>query len=101
MSISLYVCKCDVTYVLLCDAAQVMAKFKSESQVKQFIIFSLMAASRAYVAAQRVVHGTDLAYAVNPRPLPALIWAQLICALLKPLHALAHKLVYSKVRNGV
>jgi hypothetical protein len=77
-----------------------MSKLKSESRVKQLIIFSLMSASRAYVAAQRVVRGTDLAYALNPRPLVALVWAQLMSALTRPLHDLADKVVYGKVRAG-
>lgn len=80
---------------------KVMAKLKTESEVKKALIFSLLAASQVYVKARRLLKGTSLNWALAPPPLMAVLWAKLLAAVLKPLHALAHKLVYTKVRAAL
>jgi hypothetical protein len=78
---------------------QVMAKLtdKAQSAVRRAIVGMLLAASRAYVRARRVVGGVSLEYARTPRPAWAYIAAALTCAALAPLQSVASKLVFSKV----
>jgi hypothetical protein len=76
---------------------QVMAKLKAESGPKKVVVGALLAASQAYVLAARTVSGMSLAHAQAPPTPLQLVWAQVMAALLRPLHQLAGKLVFSKV----
>ncbi len=76
-----------------------MAKLQAEKGVKKAIVNTLVSASRAYVRARRTSQGVDLQYALQPRPLLVGLWATVLTVLLAPLHALATKLVYGKVRS--
>lgn len=78
---------------------QVMTKLKAESGVKKVVVGALLAASQTYVLAARTVNGMSLTHAQAPPTAVQLVWAQLVAALLRPLHQLAGKLVFSKVGN--
>ncbi|GBF88603.1 long-chain-fatty-acid-ligase [Raphidocelis subcapitata] len=81
--------------------AKVMAKLRSEKGVKGAIVKALLAASLAYVAANRVALGTALAYARAAPPLGVAVWASLLAALLRPIHRIADALVFAKVRAAL
>ena len=68
---------------------QVMATLRKASALRRTLALGLLAAASAYVRAQRVVEGLALQYAVQPRPLAALLVAWLQARLLAPLHWLA------------
>lgn len=76
-----------------------MTKLKAESGMKKVVVAALLAASQTYVLAARTVNGMSLAHAQAPPTPLQLVWAQLVAALLRPLHQLAGKLVFSKVGN--
>lgn len=80
---------------------KVMVKFKAESALRRSIITALLAASVAYVRARRTVQGMDLRWATTPRPPHVLALALAVAAALAPLHALATKLVHSKIRAAL
>ncbi|KAF5840693.1 hypothetical protein DUNSADRAFT_15788 [Dunaliella salina] len=80
---------------------QVMQRMRSAPPLRQKIVGLFLAISTSYIKARRVVQGMDLKYALNPRPLPTLLGAYLLSALLQPLHALATKVVWSKVREAL
>ena len=65
---------------------QVMLQIKKGSAVKKALATFFLSASTAYVRAKRITQGIALQYAIEPRPLLALVWATLKAALLYPLH---------------
>lgn len=79
---------------------QVLHTFRTMQPVRKAIVETLLAASTAFVRAKRITSGTALQYAVSPPPPLTLVWAALLSVLLAPVHALAKKLVYKKVRAG-
>jgi len=81
--------------------AKIVARLQAASAVRRAVATTLVAAAIAHVRARRVVEGTSLQYAVQPRPLHALLAAALMAAFTRPLHWLAQKLVFSKVREAV
>lgn len=80
---------------------KVMAKFKQESSARRTLISAFMSASTAYVRARRVVEGLALQFAQTARPTAQLVQASLVMFALAPIHALATKLVYSKIRAAL
>ena len=81
--------------------AQVEATLKKASAVRRTLALGLLAAAAAYVWARRVVDGVALQYAVQPRPLLALVQAWLALAALTPLNWLFQRLVAGKVRAAL
>ena len=65
---------------------QVKAAIKRGSNAKRTIAAFFFALSGAYIRARRVKNGVDLKWAVQPRPLTALLGALLTMAVLAPLH---------------
>ncbi|PRW33092.1 long-chain-fatty-acid-- ligase [Chlorella sorokiniana] len=88
---------------LVLDAlhSKVEATLKKASGLRRALATNLLAAAAAYVQARRVVQGLDLKYALQPRPVGALLQAWLASVLLAPLHWLCQKLVAAKVRVAV
>mmetsp|Transcript_18441 Transcript_18441/g.48095 ORF Transcript_18441/g.48095 Transcript_18441/m.48095 type:complete len:769 (-) Transcript_18441:1861-4167(-) len=81
--------------------SRVMQKMRSAPPLRQKLVGLFLAISTSYIKARRVVEGMDLKYALNPRPLPTLLGAYLLSAFLQPLHMLATKVVWSKVREAL
>ncbi len=79
---------------------QIMGKIKSEKGIRGAVAAALISVSLAYVAANRVAQGMSLAFARAPRPLGIAVWAAVVAAVLRPLHALADALVFAKVGRG-
>lgn len=77
---------------------RVKKRIQEASAVKRTIVLSLFAVSNHYVATRRVAQGTALEYAITPAPVWQRLWCRLVTFLLAPLHALADKIVYSKIR---
>ena len=65
---------------------QVKAAIKRGSNAKRTIAAFFFALSAVFIRARRVKNGVDLKWAVQPRPLPALLSAVLTVALLAPFH---------------
>ncbi|KAL3144719.1 hypothetical protein ABBQ38_001843 [Trebouxia sp. C0009 RCD-2024] len=88
---------------LVIDTLQtkVKAAIKRGSNAKRTVAAFFFALSAAYIRARRVKNGVDLKWAVQPRPLAALVWALLTVAILAPLHRIAKKLVYGKIRGAL
>ncbi|KAI3431692.1 hypothetical protein D9Q98_004738 [Chlorella vulgaris] len=80
---------------------RVLQTLKKASSLRRTLATSLLAASAAFVRARRVVEGVDLRYAVQPRPLTALVAAWLQMRLLVPLYWLCQRLVVAKVRTAL
>ena len=72
--------------------SQVKAAIKRGSNAKRTIAAFFFALSGAYIRARRVKNGVDLKWAVQPRPLTALVWALLTVAILAPFHRQASAL---------
>ncbi|KAL4439997.1 hypothetical protein ABPG75_002998 [Micractinium tetrahymenae] len=81
--------------------SKVMNTLKKASAVRRGLAMGLLAAAGAYVRAQRLIEGVSLQYAVEPRPLAALVRAWLAARLLAPLHWLFRRLVAAKVRAAL
>lgn len=81
--------------------ARVMQRLKAMPPLRAALANGLLAVSAAYIAAKRVVDGVSLRHAMAPPSLLALGWATLVAKVLAPLHALATKLVYGKVRDAI
>ena len=71
-----------------------MRRLKNASVVKRVIGLTLLKASMACVAAQRVVNGMDIRFAQKPCPLPELLKALVLSWILMPLRFLAQYLVH-------
>lgn len=81
--------------------SKVLHTLKKASAVRRGLALGLLAAAGAYVRAQRVVQGVSLQFALEPRPLVALVRAWLAARLLAPLHWLFRRLVAAKVRAAL
>ncbi|KAG1659137.1 hypothetical protein FOA52_013806 [Chlamydomonas sp. UWO 241] len=78
-----------------------MSNLRTLPGVRKAVAMALLAASQTYVRARRTIEGTALRYARAPPPPWQLLMATLLATLLAPLHALAQKLVFAKVRDAV
>ncbi|UPR04413.1 long-chain-fatty-acid CoA ligase [Chloropicon primus] len=80
---------------------KVMSSVKKMPSSKRNLVGFFLKASQNYIQATRVVQGVSLKY-VHERPSPLKMLAYwLVHILLKPIHALANKLVYSKIRDQI
>lgn len=76
----------DIAPTIHSNHVQVKAAIKRGSNAKRTVAAFFFALSAAYIRARRVKNGVDLKWAVQPRPLAALVWALLTVAILAPLH---------------
>jgi len=81
--------------------SKVMANLRSKPEVARNVAMTLINASQAYVRARRTANGLDVRFARSPVPLLETVMATLLSLLLAPLHALAQRLVFAKVREAV
>lgn len=65
---------------------QVMQQIKKGSKAKKALASFFLSASTSYIRARRIIEGTALQYAIQPRPAIALLKALLIAAALLPIH---------------
>lgn len=81
---------------------KVMAKLQGEQGIKGKIAAFLLAASAAYIKAQRIASGRSLQFALEPPMAIESMGAAVLAVLLRPLQLLAQLLVFSKVgaRHG-
>ncbi|KAK3237675.1 Long-chain-fatty-acid--[acyl-carrier-protein] ligase AEE15, chloroplastic [Cymbomonas tetramitiformis] len=80
---------------------RVQAGLKQASAARQRIAGAFLACSAMYIRACRVVQGADLEYALQEPGFVPRLKALLLAALLRPVHQVADKIVYSKVRERV
>lgn len=90
-----------ISFSLVVLHYQVSAKLKDGSAFRVALIATLLSAATKYIRAKRVMDGVALEYARTARPLSALVMAALTAVMLAPLHALASKLVFGKVRSAL
>lgn len=63
-----------------------MKQIKAGSKAKRVLATFFLAASGAYIRSRRVINGVALQYAIEPRPLLALLKALFTAAVLLPFH---------------
>jgi len=80
---------------------RVWSTIKRGSALKLALARTFFRVSTAYVQARRVAEGLALQYAQKPRPALAVVSAAVVSAVLAPLHWLAGKLVYGKIREAL
>lgn len=83
--------------------ARIMQRLRSATPLRAAVATALLGAGIAYVRARRVVDGVALQFALpgSQRSWAQLAAAALMSVLLRPLHMLASKLVYSKIREAL
>lgn len=77
----------------------IQKQFRKQSPIKQKIVQFFLTVSEAYILARRIANNLSLDHLETSNAERLL--AKIKTALLTPLHRLADKLVYSKVRQGV
>lgn len=92
---SYFVC---VPLVLDTLHSRVWQTIKRGSALKSALARLFVKISTRYVRACRVTQGMDIQYAVKPPSAAALLWSIVVAAVLAPLHWLAGRLVYGKIR---
>jgi long-chain acyl-CoA synthetase len=78
-----------------------MAKIQAGSVISRTVATVLLAASHAYIHAQRLLRGTSLPHLLATPSAADLARAAATAALLAPLHALAARVVYAKIRAAL
>ncbi|KAL9237846.1 hypothetical protein vseg_012346 [Gypsophila vaccaria] len=83
----------------------IQAQILSSSAIKKLLVLSLLKISSLYMEFKRIYEGKYLTKELQQQPyfLAAVdwLWARIAAAILWPIHALAKKLVYSKIRSAV
>ena len=81
--------------------ARVMAGLAAAGRIRAMLAKFLLAAGATHVRAMRVINGVDIRFALAPPNVFAAALARVVAAITAPLHRLAEKLVYPKVREGL
>lgn len=80
---------------------RVLTGLAAAGRAKAVVATFLLAAGAAHVRALRVINGVDLRFALAPPDVFTALLARVVAAVTSPLHRLAEKLVYPKVREGI
>ena len=81
--------------------ARVMAGLAAAGKMRALVAKFLLAAGAMHVRAMRVINGVDIRFALAPPNVFAAFFARVVAAITAPLHRLAEKSVYPKVREGL
>lgn len=80
---------------------RVMSGLAAAPKLQAVIAKFLLAAGAMHIRAMRILNGVDLRYALAPPNMFAAMLAKVVAAITFPLHNLAQRLVYPKVRKGL
>ncbi|GAX82801.1 hypothetical protein CEUSTIGMA_g10227.t1 [Chlamydomonas eustigma] len=80
---------------------RIKQQFSAMPAPRRSLVTFLLTASTAFIKAQRIVQGLALQFALQPASQLQLLQAWLTATVLRPIHALATLLVYSKVRAAI
>ncbi|KAG8662022.1 probable acyl-activating enzyme 16, chloroplastic isoform X2 [Manihot esculenta] len=80
-------------------------QISTSSTIRKLVAFAFIKVSLAYTKLKRIYEGTYLTRSRKEPPYLVLVldclWARIVAAILLPMHILADKLVYSKIRSAI